>query len=100
MTKPSQHNTKPVEKKNPSVSPTRSVSKWTLIGFVAGSSIPIVFGLISMHTQAAHNAALPESERIACGMGEFGAMIIMAVGAPALGVMGATIGYGLSKRSR
>ena len=78
----------------------RSGKRWALVGFFLGAAIPVAFCIYSMQAEAAYRASLPESEKIMCGMGSLAALMVMVIGAPLFGAIGAMVGYALSRPPR
>ena len=74
----------------------RSAVLWMLTGFLLAATVPVAFGAYGLHRESVYAAALPSGTG-ACGMGSFGAMIIMIVGGPFCGMIGGIVGWVASK---
>ena len=81
----------------PTPAPTRSTLVWALVGLFVGAAIPAILGILSIRQEAAYNAALPEMERNGCGMGGLAALMVIVIGSPLFGCIGALSGFLLSK---
>ena len=64
---------------------------WTTIGFLIFALIPICFGLARLYHESVYYASLPPGTAV-CGMGSLGGMMMIVVGGPTIGLIGAAVG--------
>ncbi|MEQ1831072.1 MAG: hypothetical protein ABL921_34310 [Pirellula sp.] len=69
----------------------RSRKHWKTIGFLIFAFVPVACGMARLHHESVYYASLPPGTA-ACGMGSLGGMMMIVIGGPFLGLIGAAVG--------
>lgn len=69
----------------------RSRKKWKTIGFLIFAFVPVACGIARLYRESVYYASLPPGTA-ACGMGSLGGMMMIVIGGPFLGLIGAAVG--------